>query len=46
MALSLYALLPMVRNTYAGLHSVDAEIIEAARGMGSTALQILLRIKL
>lgn len=45
-ALSLYALLPMVRNTYTGIRSVDAEIIEAARGMGSTALQILLRIKL
>lgn len=45
-ALSVYALLPMVRNTYAGLQSVDEEIIEAARGMGSTRLQILLKIKL
>lgn len=45
-ALTVYALLPMVRNTYAGLNSIDTEIIEAARGMGSTRLQILFRIKL
>ena len=35
-ALTVYALLPMVRNTYTGLTGIDREIIEAARGMGST----------
>jgi len=45
-ALSIYAVMPMVRNTYAGIKSIDADIIEAARGMGSTDLQIMLRIKL
>lgn len=45
-ALTVYALLPMVRNTHTGIVNVDAAILEAARGMGSTRLQVLLRIKL
>lgn len=45
-ALTVYALLPMVRNTYTGITGIDREIIEAARGMGSTPLQILWRIQL
>lgn len=45
-ALTIYALLPMVRNTYTGITSIDKEIIEAARGMGSTPFQILWKIKL
>lgn len=45
-ALTIYALLPMVRNTYTGITSIDPEIIEAARGMGSTPVQILRKIKL
>lgn len=45
-ALIIYALLPMVRNTYAGIRSIDPDLIEAARGMGSTRWQILFRIKL
>ena len=45
-ALTIYALLPMVRNTYTGLTNVDKNIIEAAKGMGSTDFQILIRIKL
>ncbi len=45
-ALIIYALLPMVRNTHAGLKNVDATIIEAARGMGSTNFQILYKVKL
>lgn len=45
-ALSLYALLPMVRNTYTGLTNVEETIIEAARGMGSSNMQILFRIRL
>ena len=45
-ALSIYALLPMVRNTFTGLTNVEPTIIEAAEGMGSTRLQILYKIKL
>lgn len=45
-ALTVYALLPMVRNTYTGISNVDPAILEAARGMGSTNLQILVKIKL
>ena len=44
-ALTIYGLLPMVRNTYTGIRTIDDKIIEAAKGMGSTDLQILLKIK-
>lgn len=45
-ALTVYALLPMVRNTYTGIKSIDSSITEAAKGMGSTAFQILYKVKL
>lgn len=45
-ALTIYGLMPMVRNTYAGLTSIDRDVVEAAQGMGSTRLQILFRVKL
>lgn len=45
-ALTIYALLPMVRNTYTGLDQVDPDIVEAAIGMGSTKRQLLLKIQL
>lgn len=45
-ALVLYGLLPVVRNTIVGLESVDAFTIDSARGMGMTPLQILLQIEL
>jgi osmoprotectant transport system permease protein len=45
-ALTVYALLPMIRNTFTGLDQVDADILEAAVGMGSTRWQVLLRIQL
>jgi len=45
-ALTVYALLPMVRNTYTGITTIDSSIIEAAVGMGSTNFQLLYRIKL
>lgn len=45
-ALTIYALLPMVRNTHTGISNVDKAIIEAAKGMGSTRMQILLNVKL
>ena len=45
-ALTLYGLMPMIRNTYTGICGVSQEIIQAARGMGSTDIKILWRIKL
>lgn len=44
--LALYSLLPVQRNTTAGIRAVRAEVVEAARGMGMSALQILWRIEL
>lgn len=45
-ALIIYALLPIVRNVYTGITSVDQSIIEAGQGMGMTPNQILRRIEL
>ncbi|GHB32411.1 ABC transporter permease [Salinicola rhizosphaerae] len=44
-ALVIYSLLPIVRNTYAGLAGVPAGTLEAARGMGMTPTQILWRVE-
>src|SRR5437016_7607505 len=41
LALALYALLPLIRNTYAGIQGVDRAIIEDCRGMGMTDRQYL-----
>lgn len=46
LALFLYALLPILRNTVTGLGEVDPSLVDAARGMGLTPAQILLRIQL
>lgn len=45
-ALALYALLPIVRNTYVGITGVDAAVREAARGMGMTSRQVLWQVEL
>ena len=45
-ALVLYALLPIVRNTAAGLSGVDPAVIDAAQGMGLTRRQVFWRIEL
>jgi osmoprotectant transport system permease protein len=45
-ALTLYALLPIIRNTAAGITGVDPAVREAARGMGMTARQILFQVEL
>ncbi|GMA50793.1 hypothetical protein GCM10025857_21500 [Alicyclobacillus contaminans] len=45
-ALTLYALLPMVRNTYTGIQEVDRSLIESATGMGMTRRQILWMVEL
>src|SRR5213078_4540722 len=40
-ALVLYALLPILRNTYSGIRSVDPAVVDAATGLGLTDLQRL-----
>ena len=45
-ALTLYSLLPLVRNTYAGLTNIDPAIIDSGRGMGMTPSQIFFQIEL
>ena len=45
-ALVIYGLLPIVRNTLAGLISVDDDIKEAARGVGMSGIQVLFQIEL
>lgn len=45
-ALVLYALLPVLRNTMVGLQQVDPTLIEAGRGMGLNARQVLMRIEM
>lgn len=44
-ALTVYGLLPIVRNTYTGLTNVDANILEVAEGLGSDKRQMMLKIK-
>jgi osmoprotectant transport system permease protein len=46
LALMLYALLPLIRNTYTGITGVDRAVIESARGMGLTNSQLLFKVEL
>lgn len=45
-ALSIYALFPILKNTYTGILSVDKGLIEAARGCGMSNWQILFKLEL
>jgi osmoprotectant transport system permease protein len=45
-ALFLYGLLPILRNTIAGIEDVSPDVIDAARGMGMKPHQILFRIEI
>lgn len=45
-ALTLYSLLPIIRNTYTGIVNVDPSIREAGRGMGMTDKQLLLQVEI
>ncbi len=45
-ALTLYSILPVLRNTVAGIEGVDAAVREAGRGMGMTDAQLLRRVEL
>ena len=46
LALALYGLLPLIRNTYAGIRSVDPAVVEAGRAMGMTGRQLLFQVEL
>lgn len=46
LALFLYALLPIVRNTFAGLDGIEPAALDAARGMGMSERQILTKVSL
>lgn len=46
LALALYCLLPLIRNTYAGIRSVDPTVVEAGRAMGLTDRQLLFQVEL
>ena len=46
LALALYGLLPLIRNTYAGIQGVDPAIVEAGRAMGLTDRQLLMQVEL
>jgi osmoprotectant transport system permease protein len=46
LALTLYALLPLIRNTYVGIKGVDRAVVEAGRGMGMTNQQLLWQVEL
>ncbi|MGH9397224.1 MAG: ABC transporter permease [Terriglobia bacterium] len=45
LALTLYALLPIIRNTHAGIMGIDPAIVEAGRGMGMTDWQLLFHVQ-
>jgi osmoprotectant transport system permease protein len=45
-ALFVYSLLPVLRNSYAGINDIDPAIIESAKGMGMSRTQIAWRIEL
>ena len=45
-AIIIYGLLPVLRNTLVGLQGVDAKLIEAARGMGMSKRAVLVRVEL
>ena len=45
-ALVLYSLLPIVRNTYTGIREIDNSVLQAAKGMGMSEWTVLLKVKL
>ncbi|MBO8163709.1 MAG: ABC transporter permease [Brevibacillus sp.] len=45
-ALTVYALLPILRNTYTGISNVDQSVKEAGMGMGMTNMQVLFKVEL
>jgi len=45
-ALTLYSLMPIIRNTYTGIMGVDNAICEAGRGMGMTDIELLFQVEI
>jgi len=45
-ALVLYAMLPVLQNTYIGIRNVDKATVQAAKGMGMTSMQILMKVQI
>lgn len=45
-AITLYSLLPIIRNTYTGISTVDQPIREAGKGMGMTDFQLLVQVEI
>ena len=45
-ALFLYSIMPILRNTYDGFQSVDSSVLESARGMGYSTLQSVIKVQL
>jgi osmoprotectant transport system permease protein len=45
-AVTIFAIPPLLTNTYVGIREVDREAVEAARGMGFTEMQVLTRVEL
>lgn len=45
-ALFIYSLMPILRNTYSGIESVDDGMVDAAKGMGMTTMQLLRKVEL
>ena len=43
---TLYSLLPIIKNTYTGMRSVDKNVIDSGKGMGMTNLQLLYMVRL
>jgi osmoprotectant transport system permease protein len=46
LALALYSMLPVLRNTITGLRGIEPSILEAAKGVGMTPLQSLIKVEL
>jgi len=45
MAIFFYSLLPIVRNTYTGIQSVNPALLDAGKGMGMSSLQVLFKVE-
>lgn len=45
-ALFIYSLLPILRNTYAGMKGVDSDLVDAGRGMGMKESQLIVKVEL
>ena len=46
MALFIYSLLPILRNTFIGISNVDSNVVDSAKGMGMAENQVILKVKL